>query len=164
MAGVLKQLGFTDAMNLDGGSSSALYSNGTVLTSPGRLLSNAFIVERMPQAQIQIVVNGQFVNEFRGYLQKETTMVPLRGILERIGADFKWDGNARTLTVKQGNRQLFLRVDDKVIQVNGKSQSLAEAPIIIEGHIYLPLRAVIEALGGQVGWDQNLYRASLSIP
>jgi hypothetical protein len=35
---------------------------------------------------------------------------------------------------------------------------------IIEGHIYLPLRAVIESLGGQVSWDQNLYRASLTIP
>jgi exopolysaccharide biosynthesis protein len=164
MAEVLKQLDFKDAMNLDGGSSSALYSNGTVLTSPGRLLSNAFIVERMPQAQIQIAVNGQFVNEFRGYLQTETTMVPLRGILERIGADFKWDGNAKTLTVKQGNRQIFLRVGEMMIQVNGNSQSLTEAPVIIEGHIYLPLRAVIESLGGQVSWDQNLYRASLSIP
>jgi hypothetical protein len=51
-----------------------------------------------------------------------------------------------------------------MIQVNGNSQSLTEAPVIIEGHIYLPLRAVIESLGGQVSWDQNLYRASLSIP
>jgi exopolysaccharide biosynthesis protein len=47
MAQVLLQLGLTDAMNLDGGASSALYYNGAVVTSPGRLLSNAWIVEQL---------------------------------------------------------------------------------------------------------------------
>jgi exopolysaccharide biosynthesis protein len=162
MAQVLLKLGLTDAMNLDGGASSALYANGSVITSPGRLLSNVLVIERLPQAQIQIAVNGQFVNEFRGYMQSETTMVPFRGILERVGADFKWDDQARALTVKHGKQQLFLRPDDKVIQVNGKPVTLTVAPTIKDGHIYLPLRAVIESLGGQLSWDADLYRASLT--
>ncbi|MBP1990883.1 phosphodiester glycosidase family protein [Paenibacillus eucommiae] len=164
MAQVLLKLGLTDAMNLDGGASSALYYNGTVLTKPGRLLSNAFIVERMSQAQIQLVVNGSLVNEFRGYLLSETTMVPFRGILERIGADFKWDGAARTLSLKYGNQALLLRPDSKVLEVNGETKMLDIAPTIKDGHIYLPLRAVIETLGGQVSWDARLYRASLTFP
>jgi hypothetical protein len=70
-------------MNLDGGASSALYYNGAVMTSPGRLLSNAWVVEQMEHPQIQLEVNGKFVHEFRGYLLRETSMVPFRGILER---------------------------------------------------------------------------------
>ncbi|MCD1261135.1 phosphodiester glycosidase family protein [Paenibacillus athensensis] len=164
MAQVLLKLGLTDAMNLDGGASSALYANGSVLTAPGRLLSNAWIVEKSDTPQIQIAVNGSFVHEFRGYLQHETTMVPLRGILERIGAEFAWNGDTRTLTVAYNSNQLTLHPGDSTMLHNGRGVALPEAPTIVDGHIYLPLRTVTEALGAQIAWDPELYRASLAIP
>lgn len=40
LGGIMLSLGCVDAMNLDGGASSGLYSNGTFLTTPGRNLSN----------------------------------------------------------------------------------------------------------------------------
>ncbi len=40
LGGIMLSLGCRDAMNLDGGASSGLYSNGKFLTSPGRNLSN----------------------------------------------------------------------------------------------------------------------------
>ncbi|MCY9667224.1 copper amine oxidase N-terminal domain-containing protein [Paenibacillus alginolyticus] len=45
--------------------------------------------------------------------------------------------------------------------VNGQSVVLPEAPAIIDGHIYMPLRAIIESLGGQIQWYPQLYRVSL---
>ncbi|MEC0232443.1 phosphodiester glycosidase family protein [Paenibacillus alba] len=162
MAQVLLKLGLTDAMNLDGGASSALYANGSMLRSPGRALSNAFVVERLDHPQIQLEVNGQFVHEFRGYLLQETSMVPFRGILERIGAKFEWQGDTRTLSVQYGTTRLELHPDQSVMKVNGKSVALPEAPTIVDGHIYMPLRAIMESLGGSVKWDQALYRAALT--
>jgi exopolysaccharide biosynthesis protein len=44
MGGILKALGCTDGMNLDGGASSGLYYRGTCLIKPGRLISNALVV------------------------------------------------------------------------------------------------------------------------
>ncbi|UJF32598.1 phosphodiester glycosidase family protein [Paenibacillus hexagrammi] len=164
MAHVLQQLGITDAMNLDGGASSALYARGTIITSPGRELSNALVVERLQNPQIQLTVNGQFVQEFRGYLTEETSMVPMRGILERIGAKFEWDGTARELTVQYGTNHIRLHPDDRIMLWNGNKVVLPAAPEIVEGHIYMPLRAVIESLGGKVTWDSQLYRASLTFP
>jgi len=164
IAQVLLKLGLTDAMNLDGGASSALYANGLVLTAPGRLLSNAWVVEKSDTPQIQIAVNGSFVHEFRGYLQHETTMVPLRGILERIGAEFAWNGDTRTLTVAYGDNRLTLHPGDSTMLHNDQAVALAEAPTIVDGHIYLPLRAVTEALGAQIDWAPELYRASLTVP
>ena len=40
LGGIMLSLGCVDAMNLDGGASSGLYSNGRFLTTPGRNLSN----------------------------------------------------------------------------------------------------------------------------
>ncbi|MDO3408775.1 phosphodiester glycosidase family protein [Saccharibacillus sp. CPCC 101409] len=42
-AQVMQKLGARQAMNLDGGASSALYANGSVLTSAGRALSNTLV-------------------------------------------------------------------------------------------------------------------------
>lgn len=164
LANVLLQLGLTDAMNMDGGASSGLYANGTMLRWPGRLLSNALIVKRYDKPQVQIAVNGSFVHEFRGYIQGQTTMVPFRGIFERIAADFQWDGQQRKLTANKGGVNIVLRPDDPYAEVNGKRVKLAEPPTLVDDHMYIPLRFVTETLGAQVGWDQKLYRATLTVP
>lgn len=43
MAYIFKALGVDYAMNLDGGGSTALYSNGAYNVGPGRLLPNAIV-------------------------------------------------------------------------------------------------------------------------
>ncbi|NTV31445.1 hypothetical protein HGA91_05725 [candidate division WWE3 bacterium] len=43
---VMQSLGATDALNLDGGGSSALYINGAYKVGPGRLLPNAVVIVR----------------------------------------------------------------------------------------------------------------------
>ncbi|NQX47330.1 phosphodiester glycosidase family protein [Paenibacillus tritici] len=45
LAEIMKQAGAYQAMNLDGGASSGLYYNGKYLTTPGRLISNALVVQ-----------------------------------------------------------------------------------------------------------------------
>ncbi len=44
LAHIMLRLGAVDAMNLDGGSSAALYSNGQYITTPQRLLTNVILV------------------------------------------------------------------------------------------------------------------------
>jgi hypothetical protein len=44
LAEVAKNLGLSDALNLDGGASSGLYYNGEYISEPGRLLSNCLAV------------------------------------------------------------------------------------------------------------------------
>ncbi|MDN4493553.1 phosphodiester glycosidase family protein [Ureibacillus aquaedulcis] len=45
LASIMKQLGATDAMNLDGGASSGLYANGKYLSTPGRNIAVALLVK-----------------------------------------------------------------------------------------------------------------------
>jgi exopolysaccharide biosynthesis protein len=163
LANVLLKMGLKDAMNMDGGASSGLYYEGTMKRNPGRLLSNALVIRRYKEPQVQVTVNNRFIQEFRGYVYMEKTMVPFRGIFERIQAEFTWDDVNRVLTAKKGQTTLVLRPDNPVAEVNGIPITLDVAPAIREGHIYIPLRFVAETLGAKVNWDQNLYRASLSI-
>jgi hypothetical protein len=156
-------LGLVEAMNLDGGASSALFEGGNVITRPGRKLSNAFIVKLHDRPQVQIEVNGSFVGEFRGFIADDTTMAPFRGMFERLGAPFEWDGDERKLTVEHKGKQVVFRPDDATALVNGKPVRLPAAPRIVDGHMYIPLRFISETFGAKVSWNQELYRASVDM-
>ncbi|GIP35490.1 stalk domain-containing protein [Paenibacillus sp. J2TS4] len=164
LAGVLLELGVTDAMNMDGGASAALYADGKVVRPAGRLLSNAWIVQKLDKPEVQIFVNGQYVHEYQGFIDGETTMAPFRGIFERMDAEFEWDNETRTLSARKDEIALKLYPDQLTAYVNEEPIILDRAPVILEGHIYIPLRFVVQTLGASVEWDQELYRASITVP
>lgn len=49
MAKIMRELGAADAVNLDGGSSTALYCDGKVWSHPGRRLTNLIVVYETPR-------------------------------------------------------------------------------------------------------------------
>ena len=53
LAEICKKLGMINAINLDGGASSALYYKGKVVTSPGRKLSNALVITRVKNISLK---------------------------------------------------------------------------------------------------------------
>jgi exopolysaccharide biosynthesis protein len=164
LADVALALGLTDAMNMDGGSSSALYANGTMLTKPGRRLSNILAVRKLDNPAVQIAVGGAFRPDYRGFIAGETTMVPFRPLLESMRADFRWDDASRTLIVKKGADELRLQPDRKEALLAGAVKTLEAAPVIVDGHLYVPLRFVVETYGGTVSWDGRLYRVDVKLP
>ncbi len=52
---------------------------------------------------------------------------------------------------------LSLQIDNPIMQVNGKKEEIDKGrgtkPIIIDGRTLVPIRAIIEELGGDVRWD-----------
>jgi len=54
--------------------------------------------------------------------------------------------------------EISLQVDNPVMYINGREQYIdveerGTVPVIINGRTLVPIRAVIEAMGGTVGWD-----------
>ncbi|HPJ12559.1 MAG TPA: copper amine oxidase N-terminal domain-containing protein [Caldisericia bacterium] len=48
-----------------------------------------------------------------------------------------------------------LRIDSTQAKVNDKAQTLDAAPFILNGRTVVPLRFIGEALGAEIGWDNN---------
>ncbi len=64
-----------------------------------------------------------------------------------------------------GNTEIVLRIDDPMMTVNGAEKEIdpgmGTAPVIINDRTLLPVRAVIEELGGTVGWDDETREVTL---
>jgi len=75
-------------------------------------------------------------------------------------------GNKSSLSVRviiQPPMTLVLTVGSTAMLVDGRSVTLDCSPIIVAGRTLLPIRPVIEALGGQTLWDAARRQVDISV-
>ena len=58
---------------------------------------------------------------------------------------------------------IILQIGNKNFTVNGETRTLDSPPIIKNNRTLLPIRAVVEALGGTVGWDATERKVTITL-
>jgi hypothetical protein len=108
-------------------------------------------------AELKMVVKGKPLTFANGtpFVENGTSLMPLRDLLLGLGvqaSDIGW--NNGTVTATYGDTVITLKVGDKAIYKNGEKFKDLEVPAKqLNGRVYLPARAVAEALGNKVGFD-----------
>jgi hypothetical protein len=103
---------------------------------------------------ITVVINDQAQHfDQDPIIINNTTMVPLRGIFESLGATVFWNAKARIIVAQKDLKVISITVDRDVAMVNGKQVTMSQTAQVINGRTMVPLRFVSEALGAQVAWD-----------
>jgi len=91
-------------------------------------------------------------------------MIPLRGVLERLGAArIDWRPQQQQVFVSGSHGDLQLRIGERMAQVNGRQVPLDVPPLILQNTTMVPLRFVSENLGARVDWlpgNQTVYIAT----
>ena len=86
-------------------------------------------------------------------IEDDRTLVPMRGILEPLGATVGWDPVSQTVTATLGATEVKVVVGVRAASVNGSLVSLEVPARINSGRTLVPLRFFAENLGMRVGWD-----------
>ncbi len=102
--------------------------------------------------EISVYVNGQRLNQSPVSV-KGSTLVPLRGIFEALGASVVWDGPARTVRAQKDSTSVELVLDSPYALVNSQPKRLDVPATVIGGLTMVPLRFIGEALGAEVKWE-----------
>jgi len=88
-------------------------------------------------------------------------MIPLRGVLERLGADqIHWRPRRQEVIVSGPQGDLQLTIGERLARVNGRQVPLDVPPLILQNTTMVPLRFVSENLGARVDWlpgNQTVY-------
>jgi hypothetical protein len=117
-------------------------------------VSAAPLVAASQQNDITVIINGQVQSFPQPPVAIDgTTLVPLRGIFEALGAKVEWDGATQTASAVKGDMQVSVQLNNKTGYVNGKAVTLNVAPQAINGSTMVPLRFISESLGAKVEWD-----------
>ncbi|MFA9423515.1 MAG: stalk domain-containing protein [Sedimentibacter sp.] len=91
-----------------------------------------------------------FINE------NNRTLVPFRATLEKYGATVEWNNESRIAIAMKGDVKVEVPIEQNYILKNGEKIETDTAAKIVNGRTFLPIRAVLEAFGSDVEWDQSL--------
>lgn len=89
------------------------------------------------------------------YLSKGTTLVPLRGLFEKMGATVNWDSPSQTASITLNDQTISITKGCQIAKVNGIEVPLVVMPEIRNDKLYVPLRFAAEAIGADVDWDKD---------
>ncbi|MDP4133042.1 MAG: discoidin domain-containing protein [Bacillota bacterium] len=98
------------------------------------------------------------------FIAESSTLIPLRGLLEEMGAEFTWDGTKDLITVKKGDKTMAFQVENNLVYIGDIRYTLTVAPRISNGRTFIPLRFISEHLGYNVAWDGKTQTITITKP
>ena len=108
------------------------------------------------QSNVRVYLNGEKIAfDVQPQIINGRTMVPMRKIFEELGATVDWDDSTQTAIGTKENTVVKFTINDYTMYKNEVSNELDVPAQLIDGRTLIPLRAVSEAFGCQVGWDGN---------
>lgn len=112
---------------------------------------------------VSVMINGQpLQSDVKPFVNADgRTMLPIRAISEALGAQVQWDNTTQTATLTLGEKIVKVAIGQKNVDVNGTQVPMDTAAVVKDGRTLLPVRAVGEALGAKIGWDQNTKTVSV---
>jgi len=110
---------------------------------------------RPPGVDIAVNIEGSFVHfeDQQPVIVDGRTLVPVRGVFEKLGFVATWNDVARQATLTSPRYTIVLTVDSNRFTTNGVSHTLDVPAQIINGRTMIPLRAVLETVGYDLTWD-----------
>lgn len=160
-----------------------------VMASPALALQATQDIE-ITYRGISITLDGQEIvpvdadgNSVEPFLYDGTTYLPVRGVANALSLDVAWDGTTNTVTLTSGGtpvapleaakstqgtatvsatyRDISIIIDGAVLVPTDAAGNVVE-PFLIDGNTYLPVRAISEALGLNVSWDNATSTVALT--
>ena len=105
-------------------------------------------------ADIKVNVDGEAV-EFD--VQPENTetaiLIPLRFVLEKMGATVSWHGETKTVFADFGGKVSTLQIGNELFFLEEGSVTLSAVPVIKEGRTLVPIDVINLATGAAVSFD-----------
>ncbi|MCI8398026.1 MAG: cell wall hydrolase [Oscillibacter sp.] len=125
------------------------------------LLSTAVLALPVHAARpVSVQIDGEHMGA-AAYVEQGVTYIPMRDLMEALGDwEVWWDHASGTAAASSESTRLHADPETDTITVDGAVYSGRVA--VVNGRTYLPLRTVVQALGGRVAWDPWLDGAAVT--
>jgi peptidoglycan endopeptidase LytE len=127
---------------------------------PWIVAATALVITTLPQAAfaatapVHAKMDGRdLATPVDPIIENQRTLMPMRALLEALGATVGWDQDTHTVTSSLNGTTIQAQIGNTTAVVNGKQVALEVPPRIVESSTLIPLRFFIEAFGMSVGWD-----------
>lgn len=123
---------------------------------------------RGDEIQINVIAHGKAIEfeDQKPVIINGRTLIPVRGAMEALGKAVSWDNDASRAVITDGIITVSLGIGDNIMTITKEygvevDVPLDTAPIILNNRTCLPIRAVAEAFGAEVSWDDTTKTVSI---
>ncbi|MCD9023480.1 copper amine oxidase N-terminal domain-containing protein [Cohnella silvisoli] len=109
-----------------------------------------------PPTFVSVVMDGKKIwfPDAQAFIdENERTLVPVRFVAQSLGAQVGWESKTQAVPITRDAQSITLKINENVVQVDGKAVTLDTKAILSGGRTFVPLRFVSEVLGATVKWD-----------
>ncbi len=104
--------------------------------------------------EITVMVDGEKVNfDQKPIIENGRTLVPVRAIFEKLGAEVSYDDKNKEVYAELGTRFVSLVIGSNEMKTNDSTMHLDVPAKIMNGRTLVPIRAISEGFGAKVSWD-----------
>lgn len=108
------------------------------------------------EAMVNVYVNNEKVEfDVNPVIENGRTLVPLRGVFEKLGANVDWNKNIQEVVIKDAYNEIEMILGKDKVMVNGEIMDIDVPTKMINSRTFAPLRFISENMGHEVKWDQN---------
>ena len=121
--------------------------------------SDSTDVETANPDAVTVLINGiELETDVPAQIIGDRTMVPMRAIFETLGAQVSWIPENQAIFATKGASLIVMKIGVNTLAMStiggeNKNVELDVPPQIVGERTLVPVRAVSEALGCNVGWD-----------
>ena len=115
------------------------------------------------QKVVSVFVDGvQLSFDVNPIIYEGRTLVPMRLIFEALGAKVDWIDETKTAVGVKDGIKIEISINDKKLIKNGEAIELDVPAMLISSRTLVPVRAISESFGCEVGWDGELYKVTIT--
>lgn len=124
----------------------------SIILSIAIILSMSFFASA--DQAISVYMNDEKISfDVEPMLINDRTMVPMRAIFEKLGAEVSWDATTKTAIALKDAEYVSITIGASSMNTHSGEVLLDSPALIIEDRTLIPLRAVSEAFKCEVKWD-----------
>lgn len=107
-------------------------------------------------ADINLTVDGKPLTlDVPPTIVEGRTLVPVRAIVDSLGAETTWNNETKEITVTKGETIIKLQLNNTTAYINDVATTLDVAATSIDGRTLVPARFLAEAMNVGVNWDSS---------
>ena len=121
------------------------------------------------QDSITVLLDGQALSfDVQPQIINSRTMVPMRAIFTALGANVDWVEEHRLIIASKKTSIVTMMIDSPIMHIGNLETGeqrvieLDSPPVIVDSRTLVPVRAISDALGVEVGWDEAARSVILS--
>ena len=123
---------------------------------------------------VNIVIDGEELSlDVAPQIIDGRVMVPIRGVLENLGALVKWDDETQTVSARKSSKTVSLEIGSNDVTLDkgetnddgsAKTETIQTdvAAQLVSDRTLVPLRVISEAMGYSIDWNDETYTVSIT--